>query len=96
VTDDYRATWLYRTLRAGELAGMDGTEVLQRTAAQRDLGGVRSIAAVLDYRARQNIPAAVPLGGGWASRSPVAADQGTQVRLGRTWPGDGRPHGSAR
>ena len=81
VTGDYRATWLYRTLRAGELAGMDGAEVLRQAAAKRDLGDVRSVAAVLDHRARQIIPAAVPLGGGWAVRTPRAADPGTQVLL---------------
>lgn len=81
VTGDYRATWLYRTLRAGELAGMDGAAVLRQAAAQRDLGDVRSVAAVLDHRARQIIPAAVPLGGGWATRTPTAAEPGTQVLL---------------
>ena len=60
---------------------MDGAEVLRQAAAQRDLDGARSIAAVLDHRARQIIPAAVPLGGGWAARSPDAADPGTQQLL---------------
>ena len=55
-TDD-----LFRALRAAELAGKDGPQVLRDAAAQRGDGDARSLSAVLAYRVREkteNLPPA--------------------------------------
>ena len=44
----HRARWLYRTLHAAELAGLDPANVIRTAIASRDLAGSRDIAAVLD------------------------------------------------
>ena len=66
-----QARWLFRTLRAAELAGLDPAEVIRTAVASRDLAGARDIAAVLDARIR---PRAHPLlprpQGPWARRIP--------------------------
>ncbi len=74
VCGDHRFTWLCRTLRAAELAGMSGSRVLADAIAEGNLHDAESIAAVLDYRARRIIPGALPLGGSWAARAPRLAD----------------------
>jgi hypothetical protein len=43
-----REQWLWRTLRAAELAGQDPAQVLAAAIAGRDLAGARDIPAVLD------------------------------------------------
>ena len=48
----HQAKWLWRTLRAAELAGLDPAAVLAEAIAERDLAGSRDIAAVLDARIR--------------------------------------------
>jgi hypothetical protein len=48
----HRARWLFRTLHAAELAGLDPAEVIGTAIASRDLGGSRDIAAVIDARIR--------------------------------------------
>ena len=57
----HRAQWLWRTLRAAELAGLDARQVLADAVGQRDLTGARDIAAVIDARIRRRIGALVPL-----------------------------------
>ena len=47
-TDD-----LWRALRAAEIAGKDGAEVLRAAAAQRDLGDAANVSAVLAHRVRE-------------------------------------------
>jgi hypothetical protein len=47
-----RAQWLFRTLYAAELAGLDPAEVLGSAIAAQDLTGARDIAAVLGVHAR--------------------------------------------
>jgi hypothetical protein len=74
VCADYRYTWLCRTLRAAELAGMNGRRVLASAIEQGSLDDAESIAAVLDHRARQIIPGTLPLGGSWAARAPRLLD----------------------
>jgi hypothetical protein len=59
--DTPQARWLYRTLRAAELAGMDPGDVVQHAASQSGLEHSRNAASVLDWRIRQAIGAAVPL-----------------------------------
>ena len=47
-----QARWLFRTMRAAELAGLDPAEVIRTAIASRDLAGARDIASVLDARIR--------------------------------------------
>ena len=49
------ATWLYRTLRGAEAAGMDAGDVLARAVAAGPLTGARDVAAVIDARIREDI-----------------------------------------
>jgi hypothetical protein len=81
VCADYRYTWLCRTLRAAHVAGMNGSQVLAQAIAQGSLGDAESVAAVLDYRARQLIPGTLPLDGGWAARAPRLTDPGADRLL---------------
>jgi conjugative relaxase-like TrwC/TraI family protein len=81
VCADYRYPWLCRTLRAAELAGMSSDQVLARAIGQGSLDDAESVAAVLDYRARQIIPGAVPLGGGWAARAARLREPGADRLL---------------
>jgi conjugative relaxase-like TrwC/TraI family protein len=74
VTSDYRFTWLCRTLRGAELAGRDGKQMLEGAIERGGLDDAESIAAVLDHRLREDIPAAMPLAGGWKQRAPETAD----------------------
>jgi conjugative relaxase-like TrwC/TraI family protein len=83
VCADYRYTWLCRTLRAAELAGMNSSQVLAQAIGQGSLDDADSVAAVLDYRARHIIPGTLPLGGGWAARAPRLPDFGTDRLLAR-------------
>ena len=48
----HQARWLFRTLRAAELAGLDPAQVLTDAIAERDLSGSRDLAAVIDARIR--------------------------------------------
>lgn len=61
--DDFgpEETWLYRTLRAAEMAGLDAGEVLRATIKAKSLAGARSVAAVLDARMRKIVEPLVPL-----------------------------------
>ena len=67
----HQAQWLFRTLHAAELAGLDPAEVIGTAIASRDLGGARDIAAVLDARIRQRVHPLLPQPQGpWAERVP--------------------------
>lgn len=55
------ASWLWRTLRAAELAGLDAAEVARAAADARSLADARSVAAVLDARMRKIVDPLVPL-----------------------------------
>ena len=77
-----RDRWLFRTLRAAELAGLDPAEVLRTAIASRDLAGARDIAAVLDVRIRPRVHPLLPQPQGpWASRIPRLPDPGRQAYL---------------
>jgi conjugative relaxase-like TrwC/TraI family protein len=78
VSADARYTWLCRTLRAGEMAGMDGRQVLAEAVHAGSLADAASICAVLDHRARQMIPVTLPVDGGWAARAPRMPEPGTE------------------
>ncbi len=72
---DRASTWLFRSLREAELAGMDGAAVLAEAAGQRDMAGVRDPARVLDARVRQMLDGTEPAtSGGWADRAGELAD----------------------
>ena len=81
VAADHRYTWLCRTLRAGEMAGLAGEMVLAEAAAGGPLDDAESVCAVLDKRARDIIPATVPMHGGWAARTPRMPEPGTDGLL---------------
>lgn len=69
--DRPQATWLWRTLRAAEAAGLDAGEVLQRAVAGRSLAGVRDLASVLDARIRRENGPMIPVAARpWAEQVP--------------------------
>ena len=76
----HQARWLWRTLRAAELAGLDPAGVLADAIAERDLAGSRDIAAVLDARLRHRLGAPVPLPSRpWSEQVPALADPARQA-----------------
>ena len=78
----HRACWLYRTLHAAELAGLDPAEIIRTAIASRNLSGARDIAAVLDARIRQRTDSLLPQPQGpWASRVPQLADPARRAYL---------------
>ena len=71
----HQARWLWRTLRAAELAGLDTGQVLTAAIGERDLAGARDVAAVIDARLRDRIGAVVPAPAGpWSGQVPAIAD----------------------
>jgi hypothetical protein len=69
--DSYQATWLWRSMRAAEEAGLDADEVARRALENRSLAGARDIAAVIDARIRRDTGALVPAQWRpWAQRVP--------------------------
>ena len=67
----HQARWLFRTLHAAELAGLDPAEVIGTAITSRDLAGARDIAAVLHARIRSRIHPLLPQQQGpWAERVP--------------------------
>ena len=80
----HQALWLYRTLHAAELAGLDPAEVIRTATASRDLAGSRDIAAVLDARIRPRIDPLLPQRqGAWAGRVPRLPDPARHANLAR-------------
>jgi conjugative relaxase-like TrwC/TraI family protein len=70
-----QARWLFRTLHAAELAGLDPAEVIGWAIAARDLAGSQDIAAVLDARIRPRVYSLLPQPqGAWAERMPDLPD----------------------
>ncbi|MGH3235156.1 MAG: hypothetical protein ACRDOH_18295, partial [Streptosporangiaceae bacterium] len=71
----HQARWLWRTMRAVELAGLDVGQVLAAAVGERDLSGARDLAAVIDARLRYRIGALVPApAGSWSAQVPAIAD----------------------
>ena len=71
----HQAKWLWRTLRAAELAGRDAGQVLAAAIAERDLAGARDISSVLDARIQARTGPLVPLPAGpWSAQVPGIAD----------------------
>ena len=76
----HQARWLWRTLRAAELAGLDPARVLADAIADRDLAGSRDIAAVIDARLRHRLGSLVPLPSRpWSAQVPAIADPGRRA-----------------
>jgi len=71
----HRATWLWRTMRAAELAGLDLGQVLAAAIGERDLTGARDVPAVIDARLRRRTGALIPRPAGpWSAQLPDIAD----------------------
>ena len=65
------STWLYRTLRDAEAAGLDSRQVLARAINSGSLTGVRDVGAVVDARIREQTRGLVPQPPKpWAQRVP--------------------------
>jgi len=73
--DTPHATWLWRTLRAAEAAGLDIHDVARQAIDGRPLTGTRDLAAVLDARIRRDHPAMIPAQWRpWSAQVPETAD----------------------
>ena len=78
----HQARWLYRTLHAAELAGLDPAEAIRTAITSRDLAGSRDIAAVLDARIRPRIDPLVPQPHGpWTRGVPGLPDASRRTYL---------------
>ena len=76
----HQAKWLWRTLRAAELAGLNPSQALAAAIGERDLAGARDIPAVLDNRLRHRLGSLVPLPPGpWSAQLPAIADPGRRA-----------------
>jgi AAA domain len=77
-----QARWLFRTLQAAELAGLDPAEVTRTAITSRSLAGARDVTSVLHARIRQRVDPLVPRPqGSWADRVPDLPDAGRQTYL---------------
>ncbi|MGH3221081.1 MAG: ATP-dependent DNA helicase [Streptosporangiaceae bacterium] len=77
-----QARWLFRTLRAAELAGLDPAEVTRSVIESRDLAGARDVASVIDARIRQRVYPLLPQPqGSWGGRVPLLPDPARQAYL---------------
>ena len=93
----HQARWLWRTLRAAELAGLDPAQVLADAIAEQDLAGARDVAAVIDARLRHRLGTLVPLPAGpWSAQVPALADPDRRAYAHRDRRADGRPQGPDR
>jgi TrwC relaxase/AAA domain len=78
----HKAKWLFRTLRAAELAGLDPAEVIRIAIASQDLASARDVASVIDARLRERVYPLIPQPqGSWASRVPHLPDPERQAYL---------------
>jgi hypothetical protein len=72
---DAACTWLWRSLREAEAAGLDGAKVLRLAVASRPLDGARDSARVIDSRVRRMIEHTLPrVRATWAERVPAMGD----------------------
>jgi conjugative relaxase-like TrwC/TraI family protein len=71
----HQAKWLWRTMRAAELAGLDLQQVLAAAISERDLTGARDVAAIIDARLRRRTGVLIPRPAGpWAEQHPAIVD----------------------
>jgi hypothetical protein len=74
-----QATWMWRTLRGVESAGLDAADVVRQAIASRSLAGTRDLPSVIDARVRWQTGALVPQSQPpWSERVPVVADPDRQ------------------
>ncbi len=74
-----QATWLFRTLREAEAAGLDARQVVQEAFGSGSLAGVRDLASVIDARIRERIKGMVPQPQPpWSERVPTFSDPDKQ------------------
>jgi hypothetical protein len=72
---DHACTWLWRSLRDAEAAGLDGGKVVRLALASRPLTGAKDPARVIDARVRRMIEHTVPnVPRTWAERVPEMGD----------------------
>ena len=73
--DDPACTWLWRSLREAESAGLDAGQVLRDAVGVSSLSGARDVVRVIDGRVRRMLDGRVPaLPGSWSQRVPEVAD----------------------
>jgi hypothetical protein len=73
--DSGAATWLSRTLRSVEAAGLDPGQVAEDAVRSAPLTGARDLAAVIDYRIRKVTAGIAPAPWQpWSERIPQLAD----------------------
>jgi hypothetical protein len=78
----HREKWLWKTLHAAELAGLDARQVLADAVAERDLAGARDIPAVVNSRIRRRVGVPVPLPApAWSEQVPEISDPGRRAYL---------------
>jgi hypothetical protein len=71
----HQARWLWQTLRAAELAGLDPAQALTDAITARDLAGARDIPSVIDARLRKRVGPLIPLPPGpWSAQVPDLPD----------------------
>ena len=76
----HQARWLWRTMRAAELAGLDPGQALAAAIAERPLTGARDVPSVIDARLRRRVGPLVPLPlGPWSEQVPDIADPERQA-----------------
>ena len=76
----HQARWLWRTMRAAELAGLDPAQALAAAIAERPLTGARDVPSVIDARLRHRVGPLVPLPPGpWSEQLPDIADSERQA-----------------
>jgi hypothetical protein len=77
--DTPQATWLWRTLRQAEAAGMDARAVVQRAVEGRSLEGIRDLPSVIDARIRREAGPMLPTEPvRWSDRVPEVTDPDKQ------------------
>jgi hypothetical protein len=78
------ARWLYRTMRAAELAGQDPATAVRDAIRSHDLTGARDIPAVIDARMRRAVNAMTPPPvSRWADQVPEVTDPEIRAYLGK-------------
>ena len=76
----HQAKWLWRTMRAAELAGMDPGQALAAAIDERPLTGARDVSSVIDARLRHRVGPLVPLPlAPWGEQVPDIGDPERQA-----------------
>ncbi len=76
----HQARWLWRTLRAAELAGLDPAQAVAAAIGERNLTGARDVPSVIDARLRRCVGPLAPLPPGpWSKQVPDIADTDRQA-----------------